>query len=164
VLGTRYGSPVRDQPEVSYTELEFNTATEAGMDRLVFLLDMAAENVGIPLSESIDREFGDRQDAFRRRVRDSGLLTPAPAASAPPRGGQLAQRAFHQLPERVRAREGLCGQAAVLDPVAERVLPVPELAVDQRRHRDPTSSASVSSRNTSRSRPASVAVSNSSSV
>ena len=37
VLGTRYGSPVRDKPEVSYTELEFDTATGADLDRLVFM-------------------------------------------------------------------------------------------------------------------------------
>jgi hypothetical protein len=75
VLGTRYGSPVRDRPGVSYMELEFDTATEAGLDRLVFMLDTDAADVGIPLSELIDREFGDRQDAFRRRVRaDQAVL------------------------------------------------------------------------------------------
>ena len=75
VLGTRYGSPVRNMPKVSYTELEFGAATEAGLDRLVFLLDTGAADVGIPLSALLDREFGDRQDAFRRRVQDSGLTT-----------------------------------------------------------------------------------------
>ena len=75
VLGTRYGSPVRDKPDVSYTELEFDTATEAGMDRLVFMLDPDAAEVGIPPSQLIDREYGDRQDAFRRKVRDSQLTT-----------------------------------------------------------------------------------------
>ncbi len=75
VLGTRYGSPVRDKPDVSYTELEFDTATEEGLDRLVFLLDTDAADVGIPLSQLIDREFGARQDAFRRRVQDSKLTT-----------------------------------------------------------------------------------------
>src|SRR6266704_1407367 len=75
VLGTWYGSPVRDKPEVSYTELEFDSATEASLDRLVFRLETDTADVRIPLSALIDREFGSRQDAFRRRVRDSGLIT-----------------------------------------------------------------------------------------
>ena len=74
VLGTRYGSPVRDMPEVSYTELEFDTATEASLDRLVFLLDTDAADVGIPPSRLIDHEFGSRQEAFRCRVQASGLV------------------------------------------------------------------------------------------
>jgi hypothetical protein len=82
VLGTRYGSPVRDRHGVSYTELEFDTAAEASLDRLVFLLDTDAEQLGIPASALIDREFGARQDAFRRRVQDSGLSTQSFASPA----------------------------------------------------------------------------------
>ena len=69
VLGTRYGSPVPDRPGLSYTELEFEAATETGLERLMFLLDTEAEDAGIPLSRLIDLEFGARQEAFRRRVR-----------------------------------------------------------------------------------------------
>lgn len=75
VLGTRYGSQVQDEPEMSYTELEFDTAAAAGLPRLMFLLDMTAVDVGIPLEELVDHNFGARQKAFRRRVQDSGLVT-----------------------------------------------------------------------------------------
>jgi Domain of unknown function (DUF4062) len=103
ILGTRYGSPVRDKPEVSYTELEFDTATEAGLDRLVFVLNADAENIGIPLSRLIDREFGDRQEAFRRRVRDSGLTIESFAS--PAELGQLVERSLQELAQ-ARQRAG----------------------------------------------------------
>ncbi len=95
LLGTRYGSPVRDQREVSYTELEFDTATESGLERLVFLLDENAADVGIPLSALIDHEFGARQAAFRRRVRDSGLVTAS--FGSPAELGQLVERSLREL-------------------------------------------------------------------
>jgi hypothetical protein len=75
ILGTRYGSPVPEKADVSYTELEFDIATEVGLDRLIFLLDTEAGDVGIPLSRLVDREYGQRQDDFRRRVQDSKLAT-----------------------------------------------------------------------------------------
>ena len=100
LLGTRYGSPVRDKPEVSYTELEFDTATDVGLDRLVFLLDEGAADVGLPVSVLIDREFGARQDAFRRQVRDSGLVTGSFAS--PAALGQLVERSLRELAEQRR--------------------------------------------------------------
>ena len=107
VLGMRYGSPVRDKPEVSYTELEFDTATEAGLDRLVFVLDTEAADVGIPLSKLVDLEFGARQDAFRRRVRESGLVT---GSFASPAGlGQLVERSLRELAKARRAGGGSPG-------------------------------------------------------
>ena len=101
VLGTRYGSPVRDKPEVSYTELEFDTATAAGLPRLVFLLDTAAADVGIPLAQLIDHAFGARQEAFRRRVQASGLVTQSFAS--PDQLGRLVERSLREL---AAARQG----------------------------------------------------------
>ena len=107
VLGTRYGSPVRDMPEVSYTELEFDTATAAKLPRLIFLLDTDADDVGIPPSKLIDHEFGARQEAFRRRVRDSGLVTQT--FTDPGTLGQLVERSLRELAQqrhRVGRRPG----------------------------------------------------------
>ena len=98
VLGTRYGSPVRDKPEVSYTELEFDTATEAKLPRLVFLLDTHADELGIPPSKLIDHEFGARQSAFRRRLQDSGLVTHR--FTDPGTLGQLVERSLRDLADR----------------------------------------------------------------
>jgi tetratricopeptide (TPR) repeat protein len=72
LIGLRYGSPVRDQPDVSYTELEFDVATEAELPRLVFLLDDAAPIQSTVLLED-DPGFRVRQAAFRQRLRDSGV-------------------------------------------------------------------------------------------
>lgn len=81
LIGLRYGSPVRDRPEVSYTELEFDTATQAGLPRLVFLLDEQAA-LPIPPARLLDADatLRARQGAFRARVMDSGLIV-VPVAS-----------------------------------------------------------------------------------
>jgi hypothetical protein len=73
IFGMRYGSPVRDNPDVSYTELEFNTATESGLPRLIFVMNADSADLQLPAKELIDREFGERQDAFLQRVRESNL-------------------------------------------------------------------------------------------
>ena len=74
LIGLRYGSPVRDRTEVSYTELEFETATNAGMPRLVFMLDESSV-VPIPPARLLDQEpdFQARQRRFRARLLDADV-------------------------------------------------------------------------------------------
>ena len=129
VLGTRYGSPVRDKPEISYTELEFDTATEAGLPRLVFLLDTDAADTGIPVSALLDREYGVRQDAFRRRVQDSGLVTGS--FGNPDMLGRLVERSLRELTETVRREGGAAGRGQVL-PVAAGEIPQEPLGFQPR--------------------------------
>jgi tetratricopeptide (TPR) repeat protein len=66
IVGFRYGSLVADDPGRSYTELEFDAAGEAGLDRRVFLV---GEDSGLPRPVA-DEEFGGRQEAFRARLLD----------------------------------------------------------------------------------------------
>ena len=95
IFGLDYGSPVRDRPDVSYTELEFETALERkethGMRVFAFLLDdnVADESWG-PLEP--------RQEEFRQRVLDSGLT----AAFFVTAGDlqHLVYRTFQQPPSR----------------------------------------------------------------
>ena len=111
VLGTRYGSPVRDKPEVSYPELGFDTATAAGLPRLVFVLDTAAADVGIPLDQLIDYAFGARQQAFRRWVQVSRLATQSFAN--PDQLGRLVEPSLRELTE-ARDRRGPLPPGSVL--------------------------------------------------
>src|SRR5580693_3208163 len=83
LIGLRYGSPVRDRPEVSYTELEFEAATEAGLPRLVFLLDEDAA-LPIPITMLLDTDPGlqARQRAFRDRLAAAGIMVTKVASPA----------------------------------------------------------------------------------
>ena len=75
LIGLRYGPPMRDQPEVSYAELEFDIATGAALPQLVFLLEEDPA-VPIPPGQLLDRDpdLQERQRAFRARVLESGVV------------------------------------------------------------------------------------------
>jgi hypothetical protein len=92
IIGLTYGTPVRDGPDRSYTELEFDAATDGGLPRLVFLIREDAPF----LSTAGGRGERDvRQEAFRRRLRSADLMI-AEIASPADLERRLLQ-ALHEL-------------------------------------------------------------------
>src|SRR3954452_9697752 len=134
IAGFRYGSPVRDRPEVSYTELEHEIAEQRGMPRLVFLLGEDTEG---PATMFGDLEHGARQHAFRSRLTGSGVTTatvtspgeletallhaltalprPEQQQRAPTEAATTVQRRVWTIPARVRGFTGRTSLLAELD-------------------------------------------------
>ena len=131
IAGFRYGSPVRDRPQLSYTELEHQTAEQRGMPQLVFLLGEDTEG---PAAMFGDLGYGARQQAFRVRLAGSGVTTatvtspgeletavlqaltalprPEPQRPVPAEAAMTAvRRRVWTIPARVR---GFTGRAALL--------------------------------------------------
>jgi hypothetical protein len=79
IIGVRYGSPVRDRPDISYTEVEFEAATRRGRPRLVFLVREHSDHLR-GTGELPERRA--RQDAFRTRLLDAGLTSAEVATPA----------------------------------------------------------------------------------
>lgn len=98
IIGFCYGTPVRDKPEVSYTEHEFDTATRLGKTRLMFLRDMPPVEA-TPKDYVSDREHDDHQGRFRKKITDAGLITVTVATP-----DQLGFELLHALHELQRPR------------------------------------------------------------
>ena len=84
IAGFRYGTPVRDDPDRSYCELEFEAATAAGIPRLMMLLGDATQGSRELFA---DFEHGSRQQRFRERVLAGDLTV---ATIEDPAGLELA--------------------------------------------------------------------------
>jgi hypothetical protein len=65
IVGIRHGSHPPDDPKRSYTQLEFETATEWGLSRLMFLLD---ENVASRLEGAQPDDQARAQADLRKRI------------------------------------------------------------------------------------------------
>jgi Domain of unknown function (DUF4062)/NACHT domain len=109
VVGFHYGSMVPGEA-VSFTEMEFQTASAAGLPRLVFLQEEAADSPVGPAD--IDRG---PVEEFRQRLRDAGLVVRAFTSAA-----DLELEVFHALSQLTGGRPSAApGQLhAVAPPLA----------------------------------------------
>jgi SOS-response transcriptional repressor LexA len=119
IIGFRYGSPVKDEPDMSYVELEFEAATAQGLPRFIFLLDQNA-NLRLPANMTSDpdiqREI--RQREFRDRLMSSGVIVGR--IDSPDR---LETLLFHSLTELQRTPPATAAteRPAVVAHVADRL-------------------------------------------
>jgi hypothetical protein len=90
IIGMRYGSVVRGCPTISYTELEFNTATDRGLPRLIFLLPSSGPD-RVPGRQPAEHTA--RQQAFRWRLEEEAGVTTAHVATP----HELQMAIFHAL-------------------------------------------------------------------
>ena len=95
IVGFRCGSRVRDMLDRSYTQREFECATEFELPRLVFPLDEDTRATNELLVDA-DSENEDRQAAWRARLCDSELVVAT--VSSPDRLETALALALRELP------------------------------------------------------------------
>ena len=139
VIGLRYGSIVPDEA-VSYTELEFNEASTAGLPRLVFLFDPPSA-LPAPL---VDADRGAIEE-FRQRLRSSGLVVRAFSSAA-----ALELEVFHALTE---AAAGMSPEAHELAGVLRDIADSHGLTLRHLEEKMPYGRTSISVRLSGESRP-----------
>jgi hypothetical protein len=111
LAGFQYGSSVRGR-RMSHTELEFRTATAAGIQRLVFVLDESAD-----LAAMFPGRRDSRQDRFRAELRDSIAFGPVRDPH------DLEVKLLHALEQRPSAKDVDAARTEALTVVARPAAP-----------------------------------------